>query len=83
LFRRVHHLGRSLLEAFLAQSGTGYTPERPLCSPEGTVLTFKGFVDSPSMSIFGEVTVTRAAYASNTQGYVSPLDAQLNLPAHT
>jgi hypothetical protein len=82
VFRRVHQLGRSLLEAFLAQSGTGYTPERPPCAPDGTALTFKGFVTSPYMSIFGEVTITRAAYAGDGQGYVYPLDAQLNLPEH-
>lgn len=82
LFRKVQHLGRSLLEAFLAQSGTGYSAASPPCSPEGKALTFKGFVDSPYVSIFGEVTITRAAYADESIGYVYPLDAQLNLPAH-
>lgn len=82
VFRRLHQLGRSLLEAFLAQSGTGYDPEHPPCSAEGTALTFKGVVDSPYLSIFGEVTITRAAYAGDGQGYVYPLDARLNLPEH-
>jgi hypothetical protein len=82
LFRKLQQLGRSLLEAFLTQSGTGYDPEHPPCSPEGKALVFKGLVDSPYCSIFGEVTITRAAYADASTGYVYPLDAQLNLPAH-
>lgn len=82
VFRKVHHLGRSLLEAFLAQSGTGYSATSPPCSPEGKALVFKGLVDSPYFSIFGDVTITRAAYADDSTGYLYPLDAQLNLPAH-
>lgn len=83
LFRKLQQLGRSLLEAFLTQSGTGDDPEHPPCSPEGKALVCKGLVDSPYCSIFGEVTIPRAAYADDSTGYVYPLDAQLNLPAHT
>lgn len=70
VFRQVQQLGRSLLEVFLAQSGTGYSAEAPPCSPEGKVLAFKGLVESPYFSIFGEVTITRAAYADDSTGYV-------------
>ena len=82
-FRTLQQVGRSLLEYCLVQSGTGYTPEHPPCSPEGTALTFTGFVESPYFSIVGEGTITRAAYAGDAQASVYPLDAPLNLPAHT
>jgi hypothetical protein len=81
VFRTLQQLGRSLLEYFIAQSGTGYQAEHPPRATDGTALTFKGLIASPYFSIFGEVTIPRAAYAGAGPGYVYPLDAQLNLPA--
>lgn len=79
--RRLLAVGRSCLDYYLAQWGTGYDVEHPPQATDGCPLTFKGVVASPYVSIFGEVTIHRAAYARPTQGYVYPLDARLNLPA--
>lgn len=80
VFRKLMELGRSLLESFIAQSGTGYQANNPPRSEDGKALTFKGIVESPYFSIFGEVKIKRASYASDAEEYVYPLDAQLNLP---
>lgn len=81
VFHRLLEIGRSCMDYYLAQCGTGYDREHPPRATDGTPLTFKGVVASPYVSLFGEVTLHRAAYASEGQGYVYPLDAQLNLPA--
>lgn len=80
LLQQLMALGGSLLKAFIAQSGTGYHADNPPRSSAGKPLTFKGIVDSPYYSIFGEITIARATYSKNANEYVYPLDVQLNLP---
>jgi len=82
LFRRLQQLGRGLLEAFVARSGTGYEAGNPPVSEEGVAMEYKETPESPYGSIFGEIRIARAAYAHPAGGRVYPLDAQLNLPAH-
>jgi hypothetical protein len=81
MFRKLQHLGRTALECFIEQSGTGYQENNPPLSAEGKPLEFKGTPESPYFSIFGEVKIKRAAYANATDEYFFPLDVQLNLPA--
>jgi hypothetical protein len=81
LFRQLQHLGRGLLEWFIAASGTGYEADHPPCTERGKPMTYKGTECSPYWSIFGEIPLTRAAYAHPEGGYYYPLDAQLNRPA--
>lgn len=45
-------------------------------------MAYKETVDSPYVSIFGPIRISRAAYAHPDGGRVYPIDAQLNLPAH-
>lgn len=82
LFRRLQQLGRGLVEAFVAQSGTGYEAENPPVSEAGVAMEYKETLESPYVSIFGEIRIARAAYAHPEGGRVYPLDAQLNLPDH-
>jgi hypothetical protein len=82
LFRRVLGLGRGLLEVFVELSGTGYEAGKPPLSEAGSKMEYKETRDSPYVSIFGEITISRAAYAHPDGGRVYPIDAQLNLPAH-
>ncbi len=81
VFRQLQHLGLHLVDAFVKQSGTGYQANNPPCSTDGRALEFKGYIESPYFSIFGELEIKRAAYASAANEYFYPLDAQLNLPA--
>jgi hypothetical protein len=81
VFRKLQHLGRTALECFVEQSGTGYQENHPPLSADGKPLEFKGTPESPYFSIFGEVKIKRAAYANATNEYFYPLDVQLNLPA--
>jgi len=82
LFRRLQRLGRGFLEAFVGRSGTGYEAGNPPLSEAGVALEYKGMSESPYRSIFGEITIGRAAYAHPGGGRVYPIDAQLNLPDH-
>jgi len=82
VFRQVLKLGRGLLEAFVEQSGTGYEAGNPPLREAGAPMEYKGTVNSPYVSIFGEIRISRAAYAHPDGGRVYPMDAQLNLPAH-
>jgi hypothetical protein len=81
MFRKLQQLGRLALECFLAKSGTGYQANNPPLAEDGQALVFKGAVESPYLSIFGEVMIARARYANAADEYFYPLDAQLNLPA--
>lgn len=81
LFRRLLLLGRTLLECFVAESGSGYEADNPPLTPAGVPMPYKGTVESPYVSIFGEIQIPRAGFAHPDGGYVYPLDAQLNLPA--
>ena len=82
LFRRLQRLGRGFLETFVARSGTGYEAGYPPLSETGVAMEYKETPESPYLSIFGEITIARAAYAHPEGGRVYPIDAQLNLPAH-
>ena len=82
LFRQLQQLGRRFLESFVALSGTGYEAGHPPLSEEGVGMEYKERLDSPYVSIFGPITIGRAAYAHPEGGRVYPIDAQLNLPAH-
>ena len=82
IFRKVQEIGRQSLECFVFLSGSGYEEGNPPLSDEGIEMRYKGTVDSPYMSIFGEVKIARAAYQHPMGGYFYPIDATLNLPAH-
>ena len=82
LLRQVLKLGRGFLEAFVELSGTGYEAGNPPLSEAGRKMEYKETPDSPYVSIFGEITISRAAYAHPDGGRVYPIDEQLNLPAH-
>jgi hypothetical protein len=82
LFRCLLGLGRGLLEAFVKQSGTGYEADNPPLSEAGHPMVYKETLDSAYVSIFGQITISRAGYAHPDGGRVYPIDAQLNLPAH-
>jgi hypothetical protein len=82
VFRRVQQLGRLMMERFVAQSGTGYTPHRPPCTRSGEPLAYKGIETVDYLSIFGLVRLPRAAYEQPDGGYEYPMDAQWNRPAH-
>ena len=60
LFRRLQQLGRVLLERFVAESGTGYTPDQPPCTLEGEPLTYKGIETVSYLSIFGSIRSNRS-----------------------
>ena len=85
LFRRLQRLGRGFLETFVALSGTGYEADHPPLSESGQAMVYKGTPPqgSPYRSIFGDIRIYRAAYAHPDGGRVYPIDASLNLPAHT
>jgi hypothetical protein len=78
----MQRMGRGFLEVFVAQSGTGYEAGNPPVSEDGEAMEYKETPASAYMSIFGEITIARAAYAHPAGGRVYPLDAQLNLPDH-
>lgn len=82
LFRRLQRMGLLSLECFVAESGSGYEAGHPPLTQQGEPMRYKGTVDSPYSSIFGELSIPRAAYAHPDGGYVYPIDAKLNLPAH-
>lgn len=63
LFRRLQRMGRLFLEGFVAESGSGYEAGNPPVTEEGQPMRYKGRVDSPYFSIFGEISIPRAAYA--------------------
>lgn len=80
IFENLQGLGISLLEYFVSKSGTGYEPGQRLSSSDGTALEYKGLVDSPYFSIFGEIRIKRARYKGDAGKYYYPLDEKLNLP---
>ena len=82
IFRKVQEIGRQSLACFVCLSGSGYEKDNPPVSDEGLPMRYKGTVHSPYMSIFGEITIARAAYQHPSGGYVYPIDVTLNMPAH-
>ena len=81
VFRKLQQLGQSMLQLFISESGTGYEAGNPPLCAEGEAMKYKGAVESPYYSIFGELKIRRAGYASSKGDYLYPLDAKLNLPA--
>jgi len=81
MYRRLLALGRALLEQYATASGTGYTPGQPPPTAAGEPLAYKGLQTVEYLSIFGAVSLTRAAYTSPEGGYVYPMDGQWNRPA--
>ena len=81
IFRKVQEIGRQSLACFVLLSGNGYEQDHPPVSEEGIPMRYKGAVHSPYMSIFGQITIARAAYQHPMGGYVYPIDARLNLPS--
>ena len=82
VFRPLQQMGRHCLEAFVGRSGTGYQAGHLPQTDAGVALRYKETVTSPYVSIFGPITIGRAAYARPEGGRVYPIDAQLNLPTH-
>ena len=80
LFQKLQNIGLSMIEYFLACTGTGYEPGHPPVSDDGKPLEYKGPVKSPYFSIFGELTIERARFRTEEGHYYYPLDARLNLP---
>jgi hypothetical protein len=85
LFRQLLLMGHSLLRAFLASSGDGdvgptltLAGDRP-SDPPRVLPRLDQTRSRPYLSIFGEISITRACYG---QGRVeaAPLDARLHLP---
>jgi|TARA_B100000315_G_C14440261_1_gene524354 hypothetical protein len=82
LFRRLQVMGRTALGCFIAESGSGYEEGHPPEAETGEPMEYKGTVDSPYMSIFGEVWIPRAGYQHPRGGYVYPIDVHLNSPGN-
>ena len=82
LFRRIQDAGRRCLETFVTLSGSGYQADHPPLTEEGVPMRYKGIVNSPYVSVFGQITISRAAYTLPEGGRFYPIDAQLNLPEH-
>ncbi len=80
IFRGLLALGLQMFKAFVAQSGTGYAPGRPLRTADGRSLTYKGIESVAYLSIFGELHLPRAAFAHPDGGTVYPMDARWNRP---
>ena len=81
IFKRLLTLGRRLMEAYVAESGTGYTPGQPPRMPDGRALKYSGIDSVAYLSIFGELDLPRAVYAQPEGGCVCPMDARWNRPA--
>lgn len=80
LFARLQEIGRMLLNIYIKEHGTGYNETMTLHSQTGKRLRYKGLVKRQYFSIFGEIEIERAGYATGCEGYFYPVDQQLNLP---
>ena len=81
IFKRLLTLGRRLTEAYIAASGTGYSPGQPPRTPDGRPLKYSGIDSVAYLSIFGRVDLRRAVYAHPDGGCFCPMDARWNRPA--
>lgn len=79
LHRMLLRLGRLLLEVFILAVGTGKLGE-VLVTKEGEVYRYLRDSTRKYMSIFGEITISRAYYAKEGRQGFHPLDSRLNLP---
>lgn len=81
LFKRLLGLGRRFMEAYVAQSGTGYSRGQPPRTPDGRALKYSGIDSVAYLSIFGHLDLPRAVYAHPEGGCACPIDARWNRPA--
>ena len=79
LHRMLLRLGRVLLEVFVLAVGTGMIG-RELVTQDGAVYRYLRDSKRKYLSIFGEITISRAYYAKEGREGLVPLDARLNLP---
>jgi hypothetical protein len=79
LHRMLLRLGRILLELFVLAVGTGMIGKE-LVTQDGAVYRYLKDSKRKYLSIFGEITISRAYYAKEGQEGLHPLDARLNLP---
>ena len=79
LFRQLLVLGRQALQLFLTQRAAAPVP-LPVTSPAGTPLHAHDRRPITYCSVFGKVTVRRAAYTAPGQPVVCPFDAAVGLP---
>jgi hypothetical protein len=79
LFRRLLHLGATLLGLFFVARGA-MKPAGPVLSEDGTELRYHDRRRTSYFSIFGKLAVWRHAFTAPGQPVVCPLDAALGLP---
>jgi hypothetical protein len=79
LYRMLLNLGRILLELFVVSVGIGKRG-RTLLTEQGDQYTYAGTREKRYLSIFGELTISRAYYLNKGGCGLFPLDYQLNLP---
>jgi hypothetical protein len=80
IFRELLALGRGLLAAFFALRAAK-RPVRPPSAPDGTPLTQCHQRNRTYLSVFGKICFQRHRFQAPGQAGVSPLDAELSLPA--
>jgi hypothetical protein len=82
LFRQLLSLGHTLLSAFVAAAGDGDLGPEAETSEGRTVRRLPERHDRRYVSIFGELTITRAAYGTREGQEIErvPLDERLGLP---
>lgn len=86
--RRAREIHRLLLEAHVAQRGTGdvgpaVEVRRASTPDQGTLQTHRRLDPRHPQTIFGEITVQRTGYRCPGSTAVHPLDDQLQLPARS
>jgi hypothetical protein len=80
VFRSVLALGRTLLRLFFERRAAT-RPVGPVVSADGTVLAYHDRRPVTYLSVFGKLVFERHAFTAPGQPMVSPLDAELSLPA--
>jgi hypothetical protein len=83
LMRRLLALGLNLLQLFIAEHGDGDLGEEFPAQDGHTLRRLRGPHDRRYVSIFGELSITRAVYGSREGQRIErvPLDERLGLPA--
>lgn len=79
IFRRLLRLGKHLLEVFLSAVGDGKQGST-IQIPDGSMMRYKRKRKRQYLSIFGELSISRAYYLGEDGNGVFPLDSKLNLP---
>jgi hypothetical protein len=82
VFRQLLGLGHALLSVFVAAAGDGDLGPEAEASQGRTVRRLPGRHDRRYVSIFGELTITRAVYGTRERQRIErvPLDERLGLP---